>query len=57
MWRRLLHFRRDRPGDSFRRWLRGITRNHVLMHYRRNRGRAQAVGGSDVWELLQEVIE
>src|SRR5947209_3757789 len=30
-------FRRDRPGDTFRGWLRGITRNHVALHFRRNR--------------------
>src|SRR5262245_5033284 len=26
-------FRRDRPGDTFRGWLRGVTRNKVLMHF------------------------
>ena len=40
-------FRRDRPGDSFRGWLRGITRNQMLMYFRRNRGRPHPVGGSD----------
>src|SRR5947209_6523065 len=25
-------FRHDRPGDTFRGWLRGITHNKVLMH-------------------------
>src|SRR5262245_36645258 len=28
-------FRRDRPGDSFRGWLRTITRNKLLDHFRR----------------------
>ena len=28
-------FRRDRPGDSVRAWLRGITRNMILQHFRR----------------------
>ena len=42
----LATFRRDRPGDSFRGWLRGITRNQVLMYFRRNQGRPRPVGGS-----------
>src|SRR5206468_8982143 len=48
-------FRRDRLGDTFRGWLRGITRNQVLLHFRRNRDRPQAEGGSDAWRDLQEV--
>jgi RNA polymerase sigma-70 factor (ECF subfamily) len=49
------HFRRDQPGDTFTGWLRGITRNQVLLHFRRNQGRPQAEGGSDAWEQLQNV--
>jgi RNA polymerase sigma-70 factor (ECF subfamily) len=49
----LAEFHRDRPGDTFRGWLRGITRNQVLLHFRRNRGKAQAQGGSDAWHHLQ----
>ena len=48
-------FRRDRPGDSFRGWLRGITRNQVLMYFRRNRGRPQPVGGSDALGQVQDL--
>jgi RNA polymerase sigma-70 factor (ECF subfamily) len=48
-------FHRDRAGDTFRGWLRGITRNHVLLYFRRNRNRPQAEGGSDAWRNLQEV--
>jgi len=50
-------FRHDRPGDTFRGWLRAITRNQVLLHVRRNRGRPQAVGGSDAWQNLQAVAD
>jgi RNA polymerase sigma-70 factor (ECF subfamily) len=48
-------FRRDRPGDSFRGWLRGIARNQVLLHFRRCEGRPKAKGGSDTWQHLQEI--
>jgi RNA polymerase sigma-70 factor (ECF subfamily) len=48
-------FRRDRPGDSFRGWLRGITRNMVLQHFRRGARHPKAAGGSDALQRLQEV--
>ena len=52
---RLDTFRRDRPGDSFRGWLRGITRNMALLHFR-NRGRhPQASGGTDAFARLHEL--
>src|SRR5271166_3314585 len=31
-------FRHDRPGDTFRGWLRSIARNHIALHIRRNLG-------------------
>jgi RNA polymerase sigma-70 factor (ECF subfamily) len=49
------HFRRDQPGDTFTGWLRGITRNLILLHFRRNQGRPQAEGGSDAWQQLQNI--
>ncbi len=55
--RDLMHFRSDRPGDTFRGWLRGITRNQVLMYYRRNQGRPTAEGGSDAYQRLQALPE
>jgi RNA polymerase sigma-70 factor (ECF subfamily) len=48
-------FRHDRPGDSFRCWLRGITRNQVLLFRRRNQGKPRAEGGSDAFVNLQQV--
>jgi len=51
----LAGFRHDRPGDTFRGWLRGITRNQVLMYFRRNQGRPQPEGGSDALGRLQEL--
>jgi RNA polymerase sigma-70 factor (ECF subfamily) len=32
--RKIGEFRRDRPGDSFRGWLRVITRNKITDHHR-----------------------
>jgi RNA polymerase sigma-70 factor (ECF subfamily) len=53
----LPNFRRDREGDSFRAWLRGITRNVVLTHFRRRERQPQAVGGTDAFVQLQEVAD
>jgi RNA polymerase sigma-70 factor (ECF subfamily) len=51
----LAGFRRDRPGDTFRGWLRVVTRHQISLHFRHNRGRPQAEGGSDAWQNLQSV--
>jgi RNA polymerase sigma-70 factor (ECF subfamily) len=53
----LADFHRDRPGDTFRGWLRVITRNAVLAYFRRTGGRARAEGGSDAWQRLQDVAD
>jgi RNA polymerase sigma-70 factor (ECF subfamily) len=50
-------FRHDRPGDTFRGWLRGITRNQMLMHIRRNQGQPRAEGGSGARLDLENVLE
>jgi RNA polymerase sigma-70 factor (ECF subfamily) len=50
-------FRRDRPGDSFRGWLRGITRNMVLQHFRRSGRHPKASGGTDALVKLQSVAD
>ncbi|HEY7422992.1 MAG TPA: sigma-70 family RNA polymerase sigma factor [Gemmataceae bacterium] len=49
------NFRRDQPGDSFRGWLRGITRNMVLQHFRKSGRNQQASGGTDALIRLQSV--
>jgi RNA polymerase sigma-70 factor, ECF subfamily len=50
-------FRHDRPGDSFRAWLRGITRNLVRTHRERQGTQPQARGGTDALVRLGEVAD
>lgn len=45
-------FRRDRPGDTFRGWLRTITQNKLRDHFRRRAGEAPGVGGSSARDRL-----
>jgi RNA polymerase sigma-70 factor (ECF subfamily) len=52
---RLASFRRDRPGDTFRGWLRGITRNMVRQHFRRRARQPGAAG--DPHDQLPEVAD
>jgi RNA polymerase sigma-70 factor (ECF subfamily) len=53
----LANFRRDRPTDSFRAWLRGITRNKLLEHFRRANRQPHASGGTDALVQLQDVAQ
>ena len=51
--RKLGDFRRDRPGDTFRGWLRRITNNKVNDHYRKqNKTADKASGGVNQVEFL-----
>jgi RNA polymerase sigma-70 factor (ECF subfamily) len=51
----LQKFRREREGDSFRAWLRGITRNMILLHFRRSSRQPQGSGGTDAFVQIQEI--
>jgi RNA polymerase sigma-70 factor (ECF subfamily) len=51
----LAGFRHDRAGDTFRGWLRGITRNRVLLHFRGAARAPQGVGGTEILLKMQEV--
>lgn len=51
----LENFRREKPGDSFRGWLRGITRNMVLQHFRRSGRNPRGSGGTDALMQLHQV--
>ncbi len=53
---RLGDFSRESPGDSFRGWLRAITRNVLLAHRRRLASQAdRPAGGSNAWQDLQQI--
>ena len=53
----LAGFRRDRPGDTFRGWLRTITRTALALHYRKLARVPVAGGGSAAFARLQEVAD
>ncbi|MBN9119805.1 MAG: RNA polymerase sigma factor [Planctomycetes bacterium] len=50
-------FRRDRAGDTFRGWLRAITRHKLLDHFRARSARPEAQGGTDAHHELQNLAE
>jgi RNA polymerase sigma-70 factor (ECF subfamily) len=47
-------FRREQAGDTFRGWLRGITRNKLLHYQERRRSQPVAQGGTDAHLRIQE---
>src|ERR1700735_1579449 len=47
-------FRREGEKDTFRGWLRGITRHRILAFFRNRDLRQAAVGGSDGQQRLHE---
>ena len=53
--RKLGDFHRDRPGDTFRGWLRRITNNKVNDHYRKqNKTADKASGGVNHVEFMAD---
>jgi RNA polymerase sigma-70 factor (ECF subfamily) len=53
--RRLSDFRKDRPHDNFRGWLRVITRSRLTDHLRREGRQPNAAAGGD--EAQQRLLE
>lgn len=50
-------FRKDRPGDTFRGWLRIITRHKILDFHRKRERHPEPQGGTTAQLRLQEVAE
>ena len=50
-------FRKDREGDTFRGWLRTITRNKVFDHFRAAEREPRGVGGTAVLRNLEQVAD
>lgn len=48
-------FRRERPGDSFRGWLRRITRNKIIDHVRWMGRQQEGAGGSSIFSRVAAV--
>lgn len=53
----LANFRRDRPGDTFRGWVHGITRHVLLRKARQNQRQPVAAGGTEAQRLLASVAD
>lgn len=51
----LNHFQKDRPGDTFRGWLRGIARHKLVDFFRRKGTQPEAEGGTAAGLQLQQV--
>jgi RNA polymerase sigma-70 factor (ECF subfamily) len=53
----LADFRHERTGDTFRGWLRIITRNKILDYFRQRAAQPEAEGGTDAQLRFQELPE
>lgn len=50
----ITNFRKDRPQDTFRGWLRTITRSKAVDHFRRQARQPKAAGGSAAQRRMKE---
>jgi len=50
-------FRKEREGDTFRGWLRRVTENKLIDHFRRRGHEARGIGGSSAQERLAQIVE
>lgn len=54
VFKNLKRFRKERPQDSFRCWLKAVTRSKVSDHFRRAKRCPEPIGGSGVREVEDE---
>ncbi|QDT98723.1 RNA polymerase sigma factor [Gimesia aquarii] len=47
-------FHKDRPGDTFRGWMRTITRNKAYDHFRKTGRQPGAIGGTEAYKTLSQ---
>ena len=52
---KIASFEKRRPGDTFRGWLRVITRNKVRDHFRRQKREPRAAGGTEIQIRMSQV--
>ncbi len=52
--RHIREFHHDRPGDSFRKWLKTIANNKIRDHWRRQDRQPQAAGGTEAQMQLAQ---
>jgi RNA polymerase sigma-70 factor (ECF subfamily) len=50
-------FKREKPSDSFRGWLRVVTRSRVMDFFRANSHREVPVGGTSFMERINSIVE
>lgn len=52
--RKIGDFRKQRPSDTFRGWLRVVTRNKVIDHFRRQGRQPPGIGGTEAQHFLSQ---
>lgn len=57
IYRTIPNFRRDEPGQGFRRWLRTIASNVIVDHFREKNRHPEAFGGTTIGEWLSELAD
>lgn len=55
IYRTIPNFRRDEPGQGFRRWLRTIAANVIVDHFREQNRHPAAFGGTTIGEWLAAI--